>query len=716
MNSRTLQCSLVAVISALTPSSVDAQVRFADRIQTQPQAQSRWDTAIRNAQEGRVSLGRRMKKNTSSSNAQPAPIRDQALAMPHWTSSFTSQGVTYPFTVIGADPSKGTSTTIPTVIVPYRLIFPDGGVFDATTDLVDGVTPLAGVVNSPIFQPVPWTMGPTQVGTTQFGDAMMRANFWSYIPGNRSGYHVLLAAPQILPVQVINVPVGEGYTTVDTGGVKVGVVDFAWLAETTVAATTNLGIPPQTLSIHLMSAVDGVDLDGGGALGFHWELPTGTTTNPVIQTLIQASYFSVNSAVASLGNHNGAGTAVLGHEIAEWLNDPAVDNLVPAWQEPAFPHICNNNLLEVGDPLQDISRGSGVSLNGRTYQLPEVAFLPWFAGERHSTAVNGWYSSLNTFSSPDTACPLFTSFGLFGFDFTGATSSVLTGVNNSVNNKMTIVGYVQAAPSSPVGIQMDFSFDPVSGAGTIANVQQVYFPGSQFTVPIKVNDAGQIVGLYLDPSGRQHGFLFSEGQYSAIDYPGAVSTEALAINNWPIPAIAGDYTDTAGRVHGFVVIAGQFLPVNASFATNLSVTGVNDLGEMTGSYDLGTAQTFGFHGLAGLLSPLNFPNTSTIPITTSTLFHSLNNKGEIAGTAKVQFPEFLRVEAFWEGGGNFQPLEAGLDGFLADNALGINDAGVLVGSFQDLVGVHSAIAIPAQLLSGTPSKSSTQVLVPFPLK
>ncbi len=198
------------MILGLIPSSVGGQVRYFDRMQTQPQGPSRWETAIHNAQQGRVSVGRRMQKDKPSSQAQPGPVHDQALAMPQWTSSFTSQGVTYPFTIIGSDPSQGTTTTIPTVIVPYRLIFPDGGVFDATTDLVDGVTPLAGIVNSPIFQPVPWTVGPTQVGTTQFGDAMLRANFWSFIPGNRSGYHVLLAAPQILPVQVIQVPDGEG--------------------------------------------------------------------------------------------------------------------------------------------------------------------------------------------------------------------------------------------------------------------------------------------------------------------------------------------------------------------------------------------------------------------------------------------------------------------------------------------------------------------------
>lgn len=716
MNSKMFAC--VVVIAGLMPAVLDAQVRFADRIQTPPQTASRWDIAIRDAQQGRVAVSRRMKKDRAHSQTQPASSHDAALAMPHWTSSFSSQGVTYPFTVVGTDPSQGTSTTISTVIVPYRLIFPDGGIFDATTDLIDGVTPVAGIVNSPLFQPASFSAGTTQLGTTQFGDAMMRANFWSSIPRNHPDYHVLLSAPVILPVQVIQVPAGQGYTTVDSRGYKLGVVDFAWLADTTAGMIYTLGLPAQTLSIHLMSSVEGVDLNDGGSLGFHDIINSGTATNPVLQPYMQGGYFSVNSAAVQ-GNYNGAGTAVLGHEIAETLNDPAGDNIVPAWEDPTFAHICDNPYLEVGDPLEDATRGFTVSLNGRTYQFPEVAFLPWFTGDRHSTAVNGWYSSRNSFSSPSTACPVFTNFNYLGLDFTGATSSILTGVNNSVNNQMKIVGYATAA-SVPIGLQMDFSFEPTSGATTIANLQQVYFPGSQFTVPVKINDAGQIVGLYLDAGGKQHGFLLNKGHYTTIDFPGAVATEALAINNWPLPALAGDYTDAAGKVHGFACVIGVCLPVNAAFAANLSVTGINDLGEMAGMYDqggsFGTAQTFGFQGFAGLLAPLNYPNSSTAPITTSTLIHALNNKGEIAGAAQIQFPNFLRIDAFLEGGGNFEPLEAGLDGFLADQALGINDAGILVGSFQDLFGVHAAIAIPSQLFAGGPLISSQKIPVPFPLQ
>jgi hypothetical protein len=102
----------------------------------------------------------------------------------------------------------------------------------------------------------------------------------------------------------------------------------------------------------------------------------------------------------------------------------------------------------------------------------------------------------------------------------------------------------------------------------------------------------------------------------------------LAINNWTFPGIAGNYTDSSGEVHGFVFIGGRYIPVNASFAVNLSVNGMNDLGQLAGTYDLGgplgTAPTSGFTGTLGSLEPLNYPQIFNYP--TSTLPNALNNK------------------------------------------------------------------------------------------
>ena len=43
--------------------------------------------------------------------------------VPHWISSFTYQGVTYPFTMVGTDPATSDSeTTIDVAIIPFDFV------------------------------------------------------------------------------------------------------------------------------------------------------------------------------------------------------------------------------------------------------------------------------------------------------------------------------------------------------------------------------------------------------------------------------------------------------------------------------------------------------------------------------------------------------------------------------------------------------------------
>ena len=63
--------------------------------------------------------------------------------------------------------------------------------------------------------------------------------------------------------------------------------------------------------------------------------------------------------------------------------------------------------------------------------------------------------------------------------------------------------------------------------GTFSNVD---FPGATWTQAIGVNDAGQIVGDYLDAASVEHGFVSSAGTFTAINFPGATSTAAAGIN------------------------------------------------------------------------------------------------------------------------------------------------------------------------------------------
>jgi probable HAF family extracellular repeat protein len=254
----------------------------------------------------------------------------------------------------------------------------------------------------------------------------------------------------------------------------------------------------------------------------------------------------------------------------------------------------------------------------------------------------------------------------------------------------------------------------------VPTVSLISVPGSLVTVVSKINDAGNIVGAYLDANGATHGFLFSNGRYSSIDFPGAVATEALGINNKINFDIVGDYTDAHGVTHGFLLQGGNFSIVDAPFAVNSAVTAISDNEKIVGIYDTGGANIGGFTGTLGAVSPLNYPPSPpnfAEQITTSIL-NSLNNKDEIVGMETTLFEttfnadgtNFTASHGFLEGGGNFEPSDIGIDDGFFTQFLGNNESGIVVGSFKDLTGNHGIIGVPAPLFSNLPFISMSLAL------
>jgi hypothetical protein len=90
---------------------------------------------------------------------------------------------------------------------------------------------------------------------------------------------------------------------------------------------------------------------------------------------------------------------------------------------------------------------------------------------------------------------------------------------------------------------------------------EIEVPGSQVTGPFKVNDRRQVAGVYVDgdarpdpegsvPPGQIHGFVWDDGDYETIDVAGAVATIVLGINNRG--EMVGSYIDADGAYHGFL--------------------------------------------------------------------------------------------------------------------------------------------------------------------
>ena len=131
----------------------------------------------------------RSRANTPAVSGGGAVNANPSGGLQFYTANYTSFGKANPFNIVGTDPSLGANTTIiPAVIVPMKLTF------TSTGNVLDGTNQAANTENSPIFLTADYTTGGTDVGVTQYGDAIQRAEFWN-LPGfSQAGYHVLLGA------------------------------------------------------------------------------------------------------------------------------------------------------------------------------------------------------------------------------------------------------------------------------------------------------------------------------------------------------------------------------------------------------------------------------------------------------------------------------------------------------------------------------------------
>jgi probable HAF family extracellular repeat protein len=77
------------------------------------------------------------------------------------------------------------------------------------------------------------------------------------------------------------------------------------------------------------------------------------------------------------------------------------------------------------------------------------------------------------------------------------------------------------------------------------------FPGAVTTAPLSINDKGQITGYYDTSSttAPQHAFVYSNGQYTSIDPPAGVDPLAFSIKN--SGQVVGYYSDNTTN-HGFL--------------------------------------------------------------------------------------------------------------------------------------------------------------------
>ncbi|HZU67391.1 MAG TPA: hypothetical protein VFA09_08935 [Ktedonobacteraceae bacterium] len=311
----------------------------------------------------------------------PQQLAQSALTT--WTSSFKSEGRTWTYTMVGTNPSKGSATTTtPVTIVPLLMKFSDGNSFDGT-----GQVPV--LTGSPLFQNAPFISG-----TTQYGDAVARAEFWNSVNKKSPNYHTLLGTPTIANTVTMNIPSADGATAHDPStGKLIGLVNINWLDPQLQGLITSMHFTNNMLPIflsYMVYATAGAPVLGNCCIGgYHNALQN-------MQTYIWTT--QVDEGVQGGFSEDVSASS---HEILEWFNDPYTNNVVPNWKSPIAPQYGCNNLLEVGDPLVGVL----FTVNGfSSDHLQDVAFFTWFAREKKSKAINHLYTYLGTFTGLSVKC------------------------------------------------------------------------------------------------------------------------------------------------------------------------------------------------------------------------------------------------------------------------------------------------------------------------
>jgi len=255
-----------------------------------------------------------------------------------------------------------------------------------------------------------------------------------------------------------------------------------------------------------------------------------------------------------------------------------------------------------------------------------------------------------------------------------------------INNSGQVVGSYNSNIPSHAYLLDGGVFQDVDFPGTCPSP-----PGDCLNVGFGINDSGAIVGRFYDANGQAHGFVRdANGVYTQIDvaFPNGTGTEAHGIEDSGV--IVGEYTDAATTAgHGFLRDAGgNITALNVPGASDTIPNGINNAGKVVGYYVVQSGPNAGVHSFffsGGVYTPFD------APLVAQTFLHDINNLDQSAGV--VVDVSGKQHGLFRDTAGTLTLID--IPGAKFTTATGINDAGQIVGFFQDSSNlIHGYIATP----------------------
>jgi hypothetical protein len=170
-------------------------------------------------------------------------------------------------------------------------------------------------------------------------------------------------------------------------------------------------------------------------------------------------------------------------------------------------------------------------------------------------------------------------------NFPGSVQTQVIGINDHG----ATVGFY-ATTNNGVGLDANYGFytNTTTKPGVFASVNDPLTPPATTALPtnnlLDINNSGIAVGFYNDASGDSHGYTFNvtTDAFSApINFPGAASTQTAGINN--VGDIVGSFTNNGGQTFSaFLDASGTFTELNDPGMVSTQLFGINDKGLAVG--------------------------------------------------------------------------------------------------------------------------------------
>jgi hypothetical protein len=225
-------------------------------------------------------------------------------------------------------------------------------------------------------------------------------------------------------------------------------------------------------------------------------------------------------------------------------------------------------------------------------------------------------------------------------------------------------------------------------AFSIQFVSQFDYPGTgNQTRPQKINDGGDIAGVYVDTSAASRGFTrLANGTFSApIVDPNDTNnfTEGRGINNSRL--VCGDYLDSAGAFEGFFLSGHTFTNYDPE-PTFTIVLGVNNAGDFCGSVIPSSGIQSGFVSIGGVMTDFTVQNA------TATLAYQINTTNTSCG---YYIDSTGVTHGYWRDSNGTIHAPIDPSGSTGTILFGNNDRNFMVGRYTDATGAtHGILFVP----------------------